>query len=47
MGVDELAKRKLAATSLQGEAGQWYHLTISADQELHMTWDEFVEMFEK
>ena len=31
MGVDELAKRKLVATSLHGDAGQWYHLTISAD----------------
>ena len=47
MGVDELAKRKLVTTSLQGEAGQWYHLTITPDQEQHLTWDEFMEMFER
>ena len=29
MGVDDMAKRKLVTTSLQGEAGQWYHLTTT------------------
>ena len=37
MNVDNLTKRKLAASSLQGEAGQWYHLTITAEQEQNMT----------
>ena len=47
MGVDDLAKRRLVTTSLQGEAGQWYHLTITPNQEQNMTWDEFVETFER
>ena len=33
MGVDNLVKRKLAASSLQGEAGQWYHMSVTAEQE--------------
>ena len=33
MGVDDMAKRKLVTTSLQGEAGQWYHLTTIPHQE--------------
>ena len=33
MGVDNMTKRRLAASSLQGEAGQWYHMTVSAYQE--------------
>ena len=47
MGVDDMAKRKLVTTSLQGEAGQWYHLTTTPHQEQTMTWDDFVEMFER
>ena len=46
MGVDNLVKRKLVASSLQGEAGQWYHMALTAEQEQYMTWEEFVDLFE-
>ncbi|WP_369007533.1 hypothetical protein, partial [Pseudomonas syringae] len=47
MGVTNLVKRKLAASSLQGEAGQWYHMSISEEQEQTMTWEQFVDLFER